>query len=84
MQWRVYRIPTLIALDVANVGTSDPSGTIRLCREFIEALGNPPAARPNLISGGGLCTVEDCQTLFDAGCDKALVVTGLLPKPSTG
>lgn len=61
----------LIVLDVADVGMNTGVSTIELCR------GISAKYRGRLISGGGVRTFGDLQTLADAGCSGALVASAL-------
>ncbi len=62
----------MIVLDVAAVGVDRGPQVVDLCREI-------RAAHPHLdlISGGGVRSVDDLRTFHEAGCDGVLVASAL-------
>lgn len=62
----------MIVLDVAAVGADRGPQVVDLCRDI-------RAGHPNLelISGGGVRSVDDLRTFHEAGCDGVLVASAL-------
>lgn len=62
----------MIVLDLSRVGVGEGIGTLDLCRHLRHE--NPSL---EIISGGGVRSVEDLHLLAAAGCDIALVASAL-------
>ncbi len=62
----------ILVLDLASVGTRGGVATIETCRHVREL-----APGQTLLSGGGIRSIEDMESLFEAGCDRCLVATAL-------
>ncbi len=62
----------MIVLDLAQVGVNAGVGTVGLCRGLRH--GHPTL---EIISGGGVRSVDDLRELAEAGCDGALVASAL-------
>ncbi len=71
-------IKRLIVLDIAQVGMRQGISTLDLCRELARL-----EPSPQLITGGGVRSVEDLVEIRDAGCTGALVATALHDKSIT-
>lgn len=61
-----------VVLDLAAVGTGSGPATMSLCRDL--RIDYPDV---EIISGGGIRSAADVQTLLDAGCDRVLVASAL-------
>lgn len=61
-----------IVLDVATIGDSSGCQTLDLCRQLRQM-----SADVELISGGGIRTLEHLRDAHEAGCDGVLVATAL-------
>ena len=62
----------MIVLDLAQVGVGEGVSTLSLCRRL-----RGKNSGLELISGGGVRGEDDLQSLFDAGCNAALVASAL-------
>jgi len=62
----------MIVLDLADVGTSQGTRTLALCRLLAQEL---PSAY--IIAGGGVRGIDDLHALASAGCSAALVASAL-------
>jgi phosphoribosylformimino-5-aminoimidazole carboxamide ribotide isomerase len=62
----------IIVLDLADVGMSQGSRTLKLCRQLVDELD-----QVRIIAGGGVRGVRDLEALASAGCDAALVASAL-------
>ncbi len=66
------QVNTVVALDLAYVGTNQGPGTVQACRLIADRW-----PQLELISGGGVRDVDDVNSLLRAGCNRVLVATAL-------
>ncbi|WP_146408948.1 HisA/HisF-related TIM barrel protein [Allorhodopirellula heiligendammensis] len=66
-----------LVLDVAVVGTNAGPGTAELCWSLHQRL-----PTWHWTSGGGCRSVDDVAAFLEAGCDRCLIASALLPKQS--
>jgi phosphoribosylformimino-5-aminoimidazole carboxamide ribotide isomerase len=62
----------IIILDLADVGMSQGSRTLKLCRQLVDELD-----QVRIIAGGGVRGVADLEALASAGCYAALVASAI-------
>jgi len=66
------RFRDIIVLDLADVGMSQGSRTLKLCRQLVDELN-----QVRITAGGGVREVSDLELLACAGCNAALVASAL-------
>jgi len=65
-------VSTIIVLDLAQVGTGQGVGTVKLCQQLSQRWPDV-----SLVAGGGIRHLSDLEELEDSGCHAALIASAL-------
>ncbi|MEM9643559.1 MAG: HisA/HisF-related TIM barrel protein [Planctomycetota bacterium] len=74
-----HRVGSVVALDIATVGSHQSTTSVALCRKIRRLLDQRGHDACRLIGGGGVKSPQDLKPFLNAGCEQVLVATALLP-----